>query len=954
VTTPKTSKFSINLITEKGIYDMTSSLNVKSSSPLEDTRNCKDPQNSGVATQKAKRRDVKKVKVLVTVIYDIMKIYGYGDERGSDRSKAKAKSAQDKSRLEVRILQFVTKAGIGSWKDFFKYKINAFFSWVMDQEIPPVPKGLEEFTDLLDPSFLAYGRGKRFLFNMRSNRTKLESFAQSVAQSKKGAPAVSETAVSDAEYACFEHLTSEHPDKPDFIIKEEVWEHPINRNTICYQLRRTVREIFRGKVPTWDELTKPFVPSTSSQYNFSRGGLGAIGAFLENERIQTYEKKVSFISKSLGPVTLKKELTDLYGSAGIEDQERIDHDFENIMVKGTIGLHFNGEELCELWKNSIYPHLLEEALLEQPRTIVIGLPEPLKVRCITAGPPLTYTVLKPIQQWLWRTLKTQSVFQLIGTPVSSELVMKQLGRLEGDEFFVSGDYKASTDNLHSWVSECLLDELIIVWKQTIESQASKDQFSFEIDHFATLMRRALTGHLILNPMLNVQYRKDPTELRDSDFLPQKEGQLMGSIISFPFLCLANAALCRYSMEITDNANYRVIDREIEGYTLARLLINGDDCVFPGKRILFANWKLIAGFGGLESSVGKTFLSKKFLTINSVQYSYSVKSSNWEDMCGMIQDYTYTDVKYVNLGLVYAQKKNGDKGKPFYRLGAVHRDLQKTCPAEYFESATKLFLKKAKEHKFRKVTGPDGKYIYGPDKKPLRTEDFFGSIQNAQVPYFLPEWLGGLGLIPTRSCLLEMEKPSREDGHVSDMRRQLLSAGWIRDNFDDNRPKPVSDESEWQFHRLVDKSLEDYAFLDNQKFEEVEYQETTRILSDEYMKYYTLAVVDSLLCNETQILIEYFEKDAVEKKKRETHFKNVNLWKKASVRSYRSDCSHTLEEFKHEKKVFSMSCFDVRTPKVDPIYGITVAPEAMNSEEFDAYLASLPDVEGVGGDHGLYD
>ena len=119
--------------------------------------------------------------------------------------------------------------------------------------------------------------------------------------------------VADAEQKCFDHLTSKHPDIADFDIIERsrVFIHSINRHTICYQLRRTVREVFRGKCPTWEELTKPFVPSTSSQYNFSRGGLGAVGAFLNNERIMTYEKKVSFISKSLGPVTLKKELTEL-------------------------------------------------------------------------------------------------------------------------------------------------------------------------------------------------------------------------------------------------------------------------------------------------------------------------------------------------------------------------------------------------------------------------------------------------------------------------------------------------------------------------------------------------------------------------------------------------------------------------------------------------------------------
>jgi hypothetical protein len=904
---------------------ITSLENVNDVSSLGHTRNCKD-ESSGVATQKAKKRDVKKVRVLVHVIYDIMKIYGYRDYIDLKGDFSKMKSAADKLKLEERISSYVCKTGLGSWKDFFKYKINAYFSWVMGQEIPPIPKGLEEFPDLLDPSFLCFGRGKRFLFNMRSDRLKLESFAQSIAQSKKGAPAVSVDAVLTAELACHNWLTSAHKDMDDFEIcnydplHQKVWVHPINRDSICYQLRRTVREVFSGKRPTWEELTRPFVPSTSSQYNFSRGGMGAVGAFLENEVIMNHngypegynlnDKEdppvgrkrdiISFISKSLGPVSLKKELTELYGKAGVEDQERIDHDFENIMVKNTIGLHFNGEELCKLWKNSIYPNLVGEALKEQPRTIVIGLPEPLKVRCITAGPPLTYTVLKPVQKWLWKTLKDESVFKLIGTPVTSEIVFEQLGKLGSDEEFVSGDYKASTDNLHSWVSECLLDELINLWREDID-----DEFDLErINQFEVLMKRALTGHLILNPIFNVQYRKDASKIKDEDFLPQQEGQLMGSIISFPFLCLANAALCRYAMEITDFANYKIVDRPIKGYETARLLINGDDCVFPGKvDILFSNWKLVAGFGGLESSVGKTFKSRKFLTINSCQYSYRVKSNGWEDLSGSDCDYSYEEIQYVNMGLVYGQKKDGSSGKPFYRMGAIHRDLKRTCPAVYFDRATDIFLKRAKETKFRPILDFYGKPERNSLGKKIMVEDFFGCIKNSKVPYYIPEWLGGLGLVPNGKSDL-----SRWDLKAAAFIRSNMSSEWA--------PKSLMDKSVWAFHSLVQKSLKDYEFLGNQNYSEVELDGTTRTLQEEYQKLYTLSVVDMLLNQPSKDIYVEFDDSKEETVLRKHHASNALMWK-----SLRTECRFVglvdqmkpieVSDLSQEKKGFSLSCFDVR-------------------------------------------
>lgn len=906
--------------------DMTKSVNVNTSK-VTPTRNCKD-ENSGVATKNG-NFEAKKVNQLVTVLYDILKIYGYKDEANARLTaiEAKAKSARDKSKLGDRILQFVSMAGKGSWKDFFKYKINAFFSSVMGQEVPPAPKFLDQFPDLISPSFLYYGRGKRFVWRLSKDKLKYQSFAQSIAQSKKAAPAVSKDMVHDAEVSCWKHLTTERLDIPEFVIKtnhsifvpehgkdvdfisvnwngreiKSEWEHPINRDTICFQLRRTIREIFAGKAPTWDELTKPFVPSTSSQYNFSRKKMGAIGTFLDNSVIQGYDKTINFVSHSLGPVQLKKELTELYGKAGIEDQERIDNDFENVMVKDTIGLHFNGEQLEKLWKDFIYPNLLSEAFKEQPRTIVIGLPEPLKVRCITAGPALTYTALKPMQKWLWRTLKSESVFQLIGTPVTSDIVWKQLGKLGLDEEFISGDYKASTDNLHSWVSECLLDELIKVWK---ESTVQEDTFHQNIELFNVLMKRALTGHLILNPEMNDLYREDPGAVRDEDFLPQKEGQLMGSIISFPFLCLANAALCRYSMEVSEFKNLKLVDRYIPGYTTARLLVNGDDCVFPGRiSNCFNNWKSITSFGGLESSVGKTFRAREFLTINSVQYSYFDESYGWD---GVAKDFSYDEVKYVNMGLVYAQKKDGVRGKPFYRLGSLHRDLKRTCPDELFEKATSLFLKKAMEVKFRTKTDDKGKSMRDDNGKKLKVENYFGSILNAQVPWYMPEWLGGLGLIPTKNKLSNYEKKAGK--------WDLKVAGFIRSNMqnDDYRPRNILDTAEWRFHSLVNQQLAEYAFLDGQNFGEVEYDGTVRVLGEEFQKLYTLTVVQQLLTHsgeDLRILSNLLDED---KMLRSACLHNQRIWSKLRTKGGIGDSVPAIyEDLSSERKDFHLACFDIR-------------------------------------------
>lgn len=144
---------------------------------------------------------------------------------------------------------------------------------------------------------------------------------------------------------------------------------------------------------------------------------------------------------------------------------------------------------------------------------------------ISKGPPVLYTYLKPFQKFMHGHMRKQKVFRLIGTPVTEKIINEVFHSSAHNEDMqiLNGDYKASTDNLRGWVSETLADELCKVLKEN---------GSFEIDQ--TLLVRSLTGHIF--------------QMKDGSKKPQTDGQLMGSISSFPFLCLANAALCRLALE----------------------------------------------------------------------------------------------------------------------------------------------------------------------------------------------------------------------------------------------------------------------------------------------------------------------------------------------------------------------------------------------------------------------
>jgi len=785
-------------------------------------RNPKKP----VTSVSKDKDDFLKVTSLIDLLYDVLDVYGYDNEPNLGDG---CKTYLDKIRLRDRYLEFVKLSGFGSWKDLFKYKINAFFSSVMGQEIPPAPKNLYMFPDLLDPRFLVFGRAKRYLSYIRKNRDLLISFAQTIAQSKKGAPPVHPDVVAAAELKTFTQLTSEPVQGADSEIFDGVWNVPINRSSIEFELRRTVNEL-RWSELTIDDLTKPFFPSTSAQYNWGRKHLGAVASVV-HECLDEFSSNLPdvLIDKKLGRVDLSDPYSGEYGKIGLEENTHLLKDsLENgIFQKETVGLHFDSSRLHQHWKNYIFPQLLEKAMLEEPRTLCIGLPEPLKVRTITAGPSLTYTVLKPVQKWLWRNLKEHECFRLIGEPITSEIVSDCLGKVGDEEELISGDYVASTDNLHSWVSECLADEVILMLHK--HSSALGKEL---IDKIGILIKRALTKHLILHPKFLAQYRKDCQDFNMLEaesvpanwFVEQKEGQLMGSIISFPFLCLANAAACRFSMEISSGKTIKLNPRTYKyGYIKGsiRALFNGDDCALVGRSVefdgvgkpaLFPTWRTVTAFIGLSSSVGKTFRSKDFITMNSEQYSYSNRILSREEFDSGAKPFTYNLVKYCNFGLVYGQAKDGVRAKGSNRMGPLHHDLFDTCPGFLFERASAIFLRH--------------------NRKAINAYD---------IPKYVPEWLGGLGLKPTRNRqILESE---------------LLVAGLIKGNIGlvsckeltkFHAPQVPREPREWLMHQLTKDFIKDYEFLGTHTFNKVILDNTVRDLKSESKKLYTSLIMEVYL------------------------------------------------------------------------------------------------------------
>jgi len=135
------------------------------------------------------------------------------------------------------------------------------------------------------------------------------------------------------------------------------------------------------------------------------------------------------------------------------------------------------------------------------------------------------------------------------------------------EIFVSGDYESATDNLNISLSHLMVD----------------------------CMRRTSTH---IPPSVWLEARK-ALVARFADGRAQARGQLMGSLLSFPLLCLANFLAFKWA-----------VPRKVP------LKINGDDIVFRCTPLEAEKWFKEIKESGLTISKGKTLVTSSMFSLNS--------------------------------------------------------------------------------------------------------------------------------------------------------------------------------------------------------------------------------------------------------------------------------------------------------------------------------------------------
>jgi hypothetical protein len=229
-----------------------------------------------------------------------------------------------------------------------------------------------------------------------------------------------------------------------------------------------------------------------------------------------------------------------------------------------------------------------------PLTVTpVALAEPFKVRMISKSLGDQYWLLQSIQKLSHQLINMRPEFRATHEDPQSGEDLKWVldktvpsGPLSSDEFYVSGDYKASTDNLDPALSELIVREICRAFR---DSNQPVDPLVED------LWVRSLVGHV------------------GPDGKLQTWGQLMGSPTSFPVLCLANYILYLTSLSLTRGK------QQFMGRRVYPVAINGDDIGFRSNSRLYAVWRQITSEYGLSPSPGKNFVSRDFLQLNSQMF-----------------------------------------------------------------------------------------------------------------------------------------------------------------------------------------------------------------------------------------------------------------------------------------------------------------------------------------------
>lgn len=270
--------------------------------------------------------------------------------------------------------------------------------------------------------------------------------------------------------------------------------------------------------------------------------------------------------------------------------------------------------------------------------------EPLKVRVISKGEAIPYYISKPLQRAMHDVMRRMDCFRLIGRPLCpTDLIDCAENRTilgEGRYEWFSIDYSAATDNLSARLSASIMASILEGQDEDLQN----------------IWRSVLAPHHCRYPLVSGEQVKS---------VDQQNGQLMGSILSFPILCLANLGL--YLANIKEDS--RPLRDKLKG-----VLVNGDDMLYVARHSKWADHVSLGEKVGLVMSPGKAYYHPVYANANSACFHYDLyqkRSIPWS-------------IPFLNSGLYFGQSKvlGGDDEDGNTTISStINRLLQGSLPGK---------------------------------------------------------------------------------------------------------------------------------------------------------------------------------------------------------------------------------------------------------------------------------
>jgi len=301
------------------------------------------------------------------------------------------------------------------------------------------------------------------------------------------------------------------------------------------------------------------------------------------------------------------------------------YDSRSNIIREERGFPLNAsfDELVQISRSGRFDHTNVE---------IIPLKEPLKIRTISKGNALKYWLAKPMQRMMRDLTRKYPQMALTGGPLESQhlewlwtmtdQVRDRVAPFRPDldldfTHVVSGDYKGATDGLDIHATKMAFETVLSMVELPCQGSMAlnSDSDFVQID-------RTEVSEMWKNSLRDVLYEQLLHYPKGGpDATPQTNGQLMGSNLSFPILCVVN--LIGYWMTLEEYTGLKFEPNHLP------VLINGDDILFrtprprpDDKTSFYEIWKKNISALGFELSVGKNYIHDQVFTVNSECYVIS--------------------------------------------------------------------------------------------------------------------------------------------------------------------------------------------------------------------------------------------------------------------------------------------------------------------------------------------